>query len=1187
MGCLQRLFKCRPGLRTRSAFYGAALSSAVVIAMTTVSYIHTWQLVEERESDHLQQAAASIVAPIELTLNTIIRGTTELSKMTLLDSALVDSNGRDAYLRPFLSEHLLPIAIDYNLVLTDFRGIAIAAKSHLRSYDQLSWFTEIMRQGAPYAGVEERNGRTAFLFAIPILYESTGTYEGALVFETDLIAWLGEPKAPVQWRTEFDHIEYHIGSATISAYDLVQNTGPFISVETPIKIDPLTELLPISVHVTISKRAFDRPMANLTRSHFLWGLLAVLIVTLISIWLAKLQTKRIGALAKEARAIAEGKQTFLSLNSGDYGRDEIGGFAQLISSLLIQLRDHQDNLEHQVAHRTAELHISEAALKHAQSLAKIGSFALDISTRRVYGSDEFFHILGISSRNSISLRACLRRVHPDDRHQFIRSWRSTSTGQPLDNTHRVIVADKVKWLNGQYRLNATGDGTTTTYLGTIQDISKRKLAEQALIDSEAYNRGLVQNSKIPLGILDPTSGLFTDCNDATVAVFRCASKEAVIGSTPLTFSPCFQYDGSPSTEAGPEHVALCLKYGDIEFEWQHQGPDGIVWDAEVRLMTFQHLDKTWIQFSLEDITKKRIQDARLQETLVVFNASSQGIMTTDPQGIILSVNPAFCSITGYPADEVVGQNSSILRSGRHDKAFFEQLWLMLDQKGSWEGEIWNRRKNGDSYPQWLSIASVTSDTGQVSEYVSIFSDITDRKRQEEVIWHQANYDALTGLVNRSLMHERLELAMSQARRHQSKVGVLFLDLDGFKLINDTLGHDVGDELLIQVSNRLTTCVREQDTVARLGGDEFTVIINDLHDEDKMGVIADKVVSVLREPFALSGSEYFISGSAGITVFPGDGTTVQTLLRNADIAMYKSKQAGKNCCQFYSQEMQDDAHKRMQLEAAIRTAIKERDFQMFYQPIVDTASGVLTGCEALIRWHHQEHGYMAPGEFIPVAEECGLIIELGEWVLRTALAQLKQWQDEGYRSLRMAINISSLQFSDKNFPDLLRSILSESAVDSRNIVLEMTESMLIDSSEKTEAHMHDIKNTGISYALDDFGTGYSSLSYLKKFPVDIVKIDQRFITDCTSDQSNAQLVKAIVNIAHNLDLHVVAEGVETDQQREFLHSISCDYLQGYLISPAVPPNELQDLLERNADTQPKSGLAEDPEEPTAASFTIVY
>ena len=573
-----------------------------------------------------------------------------------------------------------------------------------------------------------------------------------------------------------------------------------------------------------------------------------------------------------------------------------------------------------------------------------------------------------------------------------------------------------------------------------------------------------------------------------------------------------------------------------------------------------------------DITQRKQAEARARQAMTVFNASAQGIMTTDLHGAITSINPAFSAITGYTMDEVIGNTPAMFQSGRHDAAFYAGIWASLRLTGRWEGEIWNRRRSGQIYPQWLTITSVHGAQGEVNEYVALFSDITERKQQEEAIWRQANFDTLTGLANRNLFADRLERALATARRNKSKVGLVFLDLDGFKWINDTLGHDVGDELLIEAGRRLRACVREKDTVARPGGDEFTLIVHDLTVAEDMLAIGEKLVAVMAMPYELAGSTQQISGSAGITVFPDDGEDVQTLLKNADIAMYKAKQAGKNRCQFYARHMQVDAHARMQMESDLRAALASQAFTLHYQPIVDADSGELVGAEALIRWTHALRGAVPPLEFIPVAEDCGLIVPIGTWVLREAGRQLQAWREAGHASLRLSVNVSSVQFREPNFHEVVAEVLRDFDVAPGMLTIEITESGLMDGSQQAEDRLREIKSQGIAYALDDFGTGFSSLSYLKRFPIDVVKIDRSFISDCPHDRNDAHLVEAIVHMAHSLGRQVTAEGVETEEQYEFLRELGCDFVQGYLVGRPLPAEVFAVLIARGQLLLPPDGAS---------------
>ncbi len=475
-------------------------------------------------------------------------------------------------------------------------------------------------------------------------------------------------------------------------------------------------------------------------------------------------------------------------------------------------------------------------------------------------------------------------------------------------------------------------------------------------------------------------------------------------------------------------------------------------------------------------------------------------------------------------------------------------------------EIEYRLRVGDSH-RWLRELAERRQVGDAADesIVGTVQDITEQKAREDVIWRQANFDRLTGLANRHMLHDRLDQAIVRARRHRARVGLIFLDLDGFKWVNDTLGHDVGDQLLVQVAERLRLCVRRQDTVARLGGDEFTVIVDDIGDTKDLRLVVEKMLGVLRKPYDLHSITRHVSGSAGLTLYPDDGDDVQALLRNADIAMYQAKQLGKNRFQFYAPHMQARAHERMDIEDQLHQAIERNEFELHYQPIIDTAGGALAGAEALIRWRHPQRGLISPQVFIPVAEETGLILEIGEWVLDEALRQLGQWHRDGLAALRMSVNISSVQFRDAGLQASIERILGAHELGANTVSLEITESTLMDDSSVTESRLQQIKALGVEYALDDFGTGYSSLSCLKRFPVDIVKIDRSFIHECTEDQSDGCLVAAIIHMAHSLNLKVTAEGVETCAQRDFLRDQGCDCLQGFLISRPVPAADFKRFM----------------------------
>ena len=566
-----------------------------------------------------------------------------------------------------------------------------------------------------------------------------------------------------------------------------------------------------------------------------------------------------------------------------------------------------------------------------------------------------------------------------------------------------------------------------------------------------------------------------------------------------------------------------------------------------------------------DITERKHSEEQLKLAASVFENSLEGVVITDANGTILRVNPAFSQVTGYRPAEVIGCNANVLKSGRHDGAFFTRMWNALTEYGKWQGEIWNRRKNGEIYPEWLTISGVYNDTKEVTHYISVFTDITDKKHSEQRIQQLAHYDPLTNLPNRRLFGDRLEQALVHAHRNGRWIGLLYLDLDRFKAINDSLGHTAGDQLLQDVAKRLQHCVRESDTVARLGGDEFTIILTDFHDgrQAMQGVsfVAEKVIHVISEPTELERQEVTVTTSIGAALFPQDGQTANELLQNADTAMYHVKAKGRNNFQFYSSQMNAKARERLRLENRLRRALERDEFQLYYQPQVDAESGLIAGLEALLRWHDPEKGIIPPGDFIPLAEETGLIIPIGEWVIRSACRQLYEWQQAGYDDLRISVNISPLQFQQTNLCDILVQAIADAGITPACLQLELTESILMRCKDSVMTSLNFIKNLGVSIALDDFGKGYSSLSYLKQLPLDTLKIDQSFVRGIPGNVIDDAIILAIITLAKRLKVCVIAEGVETRQQQEILRRHECAYMQGFLFSRPVPKNDVTGWLER--------------------------
>ncbi|MCP5268754.1 MAG: EAL domain-containing protein [Zoogloeaceae bacterium] len=549
----------------------------------------------------------------------------------------------------------------------------------------------------------------------------------------------------------------------------------------------------------------------------------------------------------------------------------------------------------------------------------------------------------------------------------------------------------------------------------------------------------------------------------------------------------------------------------------------------------------------EDISQRKKDEETIRLWATVFENSGEAVVITDRDNRIVSVNQAFTDITGYAPGEVIGQNPAKFSSGRHDPDFFKEMWRRLNSYGHWQGEIWDRRKSGEVYPKWLGISAVRDGNDCVTHYVAIFSDISERKEAQERIEYLARHDPLTGLPNRMLLTDRAEQALASADRARSKLALLFLDLDRFKTINDSLGHAVGDALLMEVTARLQASVRETDTISRLGGDEFVVVVTDLHDDETVVHVARKILDVTQQPFEIAGHRFSISVSIGITMFPADGRDFDTLLKKADTAMYHAKDAGRSTYRFFTEQMNVNALERLLIQNRLQNAIDKTEFVLHYQPQIALGTGRIIGIESLVRWQNPELGLVPPDRFIPIAEENGTIIAIGDWVLYEACRQAKAWTEAGIGPLPMSVNISMLQLQQGDFVERVLAVLDKTGHDPSLLELEFTESVLIQDIDRVLEQVQRLKAAGISIAIDDFGTGYSSLSYLKRLDVDRLKIDRSFVRDIGTDPDDAAIVRAITQMARSLRLKVLAEGAETSEQTRFLLAEGCDEVQGFVYS----------------------------------------
>ncbi|MBL7005325.1 MAG: EAL domain-containing protein [Gammaproteobacteria bacterium] len=575
-----------------------------------------------------------------------------------------------------------------------------------------------------------------------------------------------------------------------------------------------------------------------------------------------------------------------------------------------------------------------------------------------------------------------------------------------------------------------------------------------------------------------------------------------------------------------------------------------------------------LHIAINDISHIKELELSLRLASSVFDDCSEAIIVTDSKLNILKVNNAFEEITGYTEKEVLYKSPKILKSGKQNKFFYQHLWAELNNHQLWKGEIWNRRKNGEIYPEWLSITAIKNSDNEVIHYIGIFSDITQRRNAEAHLHFMAYYDPLTQLPNRNLLNDRLRQILAQSQRNQRHVALFIFDIDHFKVINDSLGHLVGDEVLIKVAQRLTTIIRDEDTISRLGGDEFLVLLSDLSTNIKTAIqqsgnVVQKIIDKLSEIILIDEHELQITVSIGIVMFPEDTNDSSQLIKLADNAMYQAKNAGRNNFKFFTSEMQNDADERLTMQNNLRTALQRDEFELYYQPQINFKTNHIICAEALIRWNDPEQGLVSPAKFIPVAEESGLIVPIGTWVLEQACRQLEVWNTTFNSPIqKLAINMSARQFQQKNFLSEIKRILSRFNIKPQQLELELTESILIQDLKETLLKLKKLKKMGFSLAIDDFGTGYSSLEYLKCLPIDVLKIDQSFVRDIGSDSNDDAIVQTIISLANNLDLCALAEGVETPQQLDFLKQNECDCYQGYYFSKPLKADKFWQLFNKN-------------------------
>ncbi|MDO8925797.1 MAG: EAL domain-containing protein [Sideroxyarcus sp.] len=854
-------------------------------------------------------------------------------------------------------------------------------------------------------------------------------------------------------------------------------------------------------------------------------------------------------LFSEYRIVLPGGETKWVVSIGDASRNERGEAVRM-SGLCIDFTERKRVEQH--------AQYSEARYKTLIQNAADAVFVFNFDARFIEVNQRACDNLGYS-QNEL-LRMGIADVTPGfDLASRQPVWRQLEVGRPygMISTHRrkngsifpVELRIVVLEVDGEKLMMA---------LAT--DITERVKAEEKLAEAAA----LIKESQAIAGlgsyVLDVSSGYWSS-SDVLDELFGIGADyvRSVAGWVGLIhpddqqmMAEYFQNEVLGRRKTFDKEYRI-VRHNDKAVRWMH-GLGKLEFDAGQRPLQMHG--------TIQDITERRQAEDELRIAAVAFSSQS-GMIITDAKGYIVRVNPAFSRLTGYSAEEAIGKRPSLLKSGRHDELFYQRLWSVLQEKGYWQGEIWNKRKNGQIYAEMLSITAILAHDGRPTHYVGSFTDITESKMAEAEIHRLAYYDALTRLPNRRLLQDRLSQAIAATTRSGMYGAIFFIDLDNFKALNDTRGHDVGDLLLLEVAQRLRATVREGDTVARQGGDEFVVLLEDIGTEPgdaaaQAKQVGDKLHEAIGQPFLLNGYEYICKLSIGVSLFH-EQDTVEELLKHADLALYQAKNSGRNTLRFFDPAMQAALETRSAMEAELHQALRLKQLVLHYQPQVDIERRVVS-VEALLRWQHPRRGLLSPEEFIGVAEDTGLILPIGLWVLETACIQLKQWAGDARKNtLQIAVNVSSRQFRQVDFVAQVQGVIERSGVDPARLKLELTESLVLEDVDDAVAKMHAIRQLGVHFSMDDFGTGYSSLSYLAQLPIAQLKIDRSFVCNLPGKSNDELIARTIISMGKGLSMHVIAEGVETEAQREFLEAHGCHAYQGYLFSQPLPIEALEEFL----------------------------
>jgi diguanylate cyclase (GGDEF)-like protein/PAS domain S-box-containing protein len=837
------------------------------------------------------------------------------------------------------------------------------------------------------------------------------------------------------------------------------------------------------------------------------------------------------------------------LSHGDFetrldvtGSDELGRLAQQLEQMRVAIkRLFEDIGQREERFRTIVTQVPGAVFRFRPDgpIDFVSDAIADISG---YSAAQFMRSTTHSWTNLIA---------PEDRKKQRRVIaQAISDGQPYEIEYRIQdAAGAVRWVqeNGQPQ-PSEADRDAPWVDGIISDISQRKHNEMRIEALLAEQSAILDN--VMFGVMFVRHRTIVSVNRRCEELFGYEAGAMTGASTSIVFMTAFEYES-----AGARQYPSLAQGDYFSEERQYRRKDGSTfWCMVSGCALDQNRANEGSIWVYADITARKEAEEKLRLSATVIEHIADGVVVLDAEGTIVAVNPAFTQITGYTEAEAMGRDRTLTRSGRHEQSFYEEMWQEQMDKGFWRGELWSVRKNGEMYLEFLTVSAVRDTRGRATHYVGVFSDITKAKESQEKLDHLAHHDPLTALPNRLLFHDRLQHALLRAARDGEQLALLFIDLDRFKNVNDTLGHHIGDELLKQVAKALQDRLREGDTLARLGGDEFIVLLENIENQYGASQVAEKLVQMFEEPFMVAGHELFVTCSVGISLFPDDAADLNMLIRNADVAMYQAKARGRNGFSFYAPSMTGEGVERLRLETFLRRSIEKEEIFLNYQPQVEIDTGRLVGVEALVRWNHPELGLIPPIRFIPLAEDTGFINQLGKWVLHEACRQMVRWQDAGLHVPKIAVNLSAKQFERGSIVNMVADILRDTGLEPQRLQLEVTESVIMNTGDAM-VFINDLHSIGVALAIDDFGTGYSSLAYLKQLPVQTLKIDRSFIKDISTDVNDEAIAIAIIQLGKSMNLSVIAEGVETEEQAAFLLRHGCNLAQGYFYSRPVLADDM--------------------------------